>query len=301
LKKYLNIPCAHCGEPFVQTDDVVVCPICGAPHHRDCYTRLGHCANEQAHASGEEWTPQGGWPQLSEAAGAEPEHPVKPLSAPYGPENYEDDANRYDSHTRNAWQDFQINGVSAAEMSAYIGPNTPYFLHKFSVLLNSSSQMSWNWTAFFFNYFYFFYRKMYTFGFVLLLFSVMNLIPSTLYTLEYVKAVAPEMFGITVPYNAELMEATARMLNFSRTINLGLSLMCGMYANKTYLRQIIIAVKKSRMHFADRPDSRAYYEELTVRGGTSKWAVMLLVGLSAIYYFVMMYAVYHSLGIIPPS
>ena len=37
MNKYVNVPCAKCGKPFTEDDDVVVCPDCGAPHHRSCY------------------------------------------------------------------------------------------------------------------------------------------------------------------------------------------------------------------------------------------------------------------------
>ena len=33
--KYTGIPCAACGKKFTAEDDVVVCPECGTPHHRD--------------------------------------------------------------------------------------------------------------------------------------------------------------------------------------------------------------------------------------------------------------------------
>lgn len=41
--------CAVCGEEFTETDDVVYCPICGAPHHRECYASLGKCGLEAEH------------------------------------------------------------------------------------------------------------------------------------------------------------------------------------------------------------------------------------------------------------
>ena len=50
--------CAMCGEPFDEESDVVVCPECGAPHHRDCWKETGHCACEEKHAEGYEWHPE---------------------------------------------------------------------------------------------------------------------------------------------------------------------------------------------------------------------------------------------------
>ena len=53
--RYKDINCAFCGEPFQETDDVVVCPVCGTPHHRACWTAQQHCANEALHEQGFEW------------------------------------------------------------------------------------------------------------------------------------------------------------------------------------------------------------------------------------------------------
>ena len=53
--KYTNIPCTACGGIFTENDDVVVCPVCGAPHHRACWMRTGQCAKNDAHAEGFVW------------------------------------------------------------------------------------------------------------------------------------------------------------------------------------------------------------------------------------------------------
>lgn len=49
---YIGEKCPVCGKNFHADDDVVVCPICGTPHHRECYENLGHCFNEEKHAEG---------------------------------------------------------------------------------------------------------------------------------------------------------------------------------------------------------------------------------------------------------
>ena len=37
MPKYYGCPCEGCGKPLTLQDDIVVCPDCGAPYHRDCY------------------------------------------------------------------------------------------------------------------------------------------------------------------------------------------------------------------------------------------------------------------------
>ena len=43
--KYKGEKCAACDKVFTDDDDVVVCPDCGSPHHRECYKAENKCAN----------------------------------------------------------------------------------------------------------------------------------------------------------------------------------------------------------------------------------------------------------------
>lgn len=59
---YTGLPCTKCGKPFLDGDDVVVCPVCGAPHHRACYQEEGHCARLADHDQGD-WRKPAGAPK----------------------------------------------------------------------------------------------------------------------------------------------------------------------------------------------------------------------------------------------
>ena len=54
---YKGIKCPVCEKPFTEEDDVVVCPICGAPYHRHCYIEKGDCIFTELHESGSTWSP----------------------------------------------------------------------------------------------------------------------------------------------------------------------------------------------------------------------------------------------------
>ena len=54
--KYTGKTCVYCEKVFTEDDDIVVCPDCGAPHHRSCYKELGHCALESKHNEKEPWS-----------------------------------------------------------------------------------------------------------------------------------------------------------------------------------------------------------------------------------------------------
>lgn len=53
---YEGLSCPVCGQPFKETDDIVACPECGAPHHRDCWKQEGHCHYAAAHGTKDQWT-----------------------------------------------------------------------------------------------------------------------------------------------------------------------------------------------------------------------------------------------------
>ena len=38
---YMGKPCPVCSRTFREEDDIVVCPKCGAPYHRECYEEKG--------------------------------------------------------------------------------------------------------------------------------------------------------------------------------------------------------------------------------------------------------------------
>ncbi|MBQ7860302.1 MAG: hypothetical protein IJ347_09255 [Faecalibacterium sp.] len=49
--------CPVCHQLFQEDADLVVCPDCGAPYHRECYAQTGHCLLQAKHAPDFEWTP----------------------------------------------------------------------------------------------------------------------------------------------------------------------------------------------------------------------------------------------------
>ncbi len=52
---YLGKKCPICSERFHENDDIVVCPECGAPYHRECYRSKGACIFPELHEKRETW------------------------------------------------------------------------------------------------------------------------------------------------------------------------------------------------------------------------------------------------------
>lgn len=55
--RYTGNLCDGCNEPLLEGEDIVVCPECGTPQHRQCYDKNNKCVNSHLH--GEEFAWQG--------------------------------------------------------------------------------------------------------------------------------------------------------------------------------------------------------------------------------------------------
>lgn len=54
---YIGTRCMICSEKFKEGDDIVVCPECGTPYHKECYKKEGKCVNTVLHQNGGAWKP----------------------------------------------------------------------------------------------------------------------------------------------------------------------------------------------------------------------------------------------------
>ncbi len=53
---YYGLPCPVCGEIMKNDDDIVVCPECATPHHRECWFKNGKCVNHELHGENFVWS-----------------------------------------------------------------------------------------------------------------------------------------------------------------------------------------------------------------------------------------------------
>lgn len=184
--KYDNVKCPVCDEVFTPESDVVVCPECGTPHHRDCYLKAGQCHNDEKHSDGYTWiNPNASSVPVSEPA-KKTEPPkviaggvVTPEMAPNGAvPAIEVDR---DGNTRAVYRAISANEkigeFTVEEYGKVVQKNIHKYIPKFMMLERTQSKFSVNWAAFFFGPFWLFYRKMYKYGAIaLLLLSILPLI-----------------------------------------------------------------------------------------------------------------------------
>ena len=183
---YKDEKCPVCERVFQEGDDIVTCPKCGTPHHRECYASIGKCANSDLHSSGFVYKRR----EQPEASSASQEIKKAPSLQDIAPsalgnllnnQGEESESNQEDIEEKaiNAISDAnklkpgtafifdkneKVDGAPLSDVITAIGANFYKFIGKF----RKNKTVNWNWSAFFFGPYYLFFRKMYGMGTALL-------------------------------------------------------------------------------------------------------------------------------------
>ncbi len=170
-----NKQCQICKGYLFDDDDVVICPICGAPHHRDCYSSVGHCGAEDAHGTDRQYDKVKAEEDAAEAEAAKNEensrecrfcHRTSRSSegdfCPYCGQPYSVNGKTHRTHAGPGVfvgnvpmfdiygglpKDSKIEDVKVEHIAKFVGSNSQRYLPKFATL-SSHKKGSWNWAAF---------------------------------------------------------------------------------------------------------------------------------------------------------
>lgn len=186
--------CAFCHAYLFEEDDVVYCPVCGAPHHRECYNAIGHCALEDDHGTENQYDIL----KAKEKTEAPKHEPVN--------ENFTQNNNSANADYTPGDEFFANlppmdflggvpadtvieDGVTAKEARNFVISNTPRYIPKF-VKLSKTNKASWNFMAFFFPAEWLLSRKMYKKGILVGIFMIISALlavplSATLYNLGF--------------------------------------------------------------------------------------------------------------------
>ncbi|MCM1314940.1 MAG: hypothetical protein NC205_02205 [Prevotella sp.] len=181
--KFTGEKCTLCGEVFKASDDVVVCPECGSPHHRECYKKHGRCANIYMHGTGQKW----------ERTLKIPEEKSVTIMSPEDDESHTDYEKIHsyeymDNSTYNAalMSDIGFNlnedmgGVTLREILMFVGTNTLYYIPIFKKMKDFGFKTSFNLSCFLFPSLYFANRKMWLWAIIAAVISVILNIPMSI-------------------------------------------------------------------------------------------------------------------------
>lgn len=106
--RYTNQICDGCGKTFTADDDIVVCPECATPQHRECYKNNGGCVNSHRH--GEDFT----WSGIGSVISVPNEEKAKTIPCPncgYGNPEGSD-------HCKQCSMKFTLFGYNVVDASA---------------------------------------------------------------------------------------------------------------------------------------------------------------------------------------
>lgn len=314
---YKDAKCPVCEKPLKEGEDIVVCPDCGAPYHRECYKELGKCAFEHLHANGETWAPEesGG---SDEADSTAAEHAHGSLICPRcGEENEEDDRNcrtcGFPLHFqrpmgapgqdpnaqfgagpvpfspfmgRNTVEpDEEIDGIKAQDYANFVGRSAHYFLPRFKELATTKARVL-NWSAFFFQGGYFLYRKMYGMGILMFAAQLLLAVPQAIVTFQ-------TLTMPTLMQNSASLETFSNVSMICEVLLLVLRFICGFFANTLYKAHCEKKINKIKEEAKSEATDESYEETLKRKGGVAtKLITVLLIGYAAVNmlaYIVLMF------------
>ncbi len=164
--------CALCHAYLFPEDDVVYCPVCGAPHHRECYNSKGDCALEEFHGTENQY-------DLLKRAEEE-----KKAERDKAESTASEDSNNSDFNTPfGNFAPFDFlggvkpdtvieEGVTARDAAKCVFSNTMRYIPKFV----RGNKASWNFIAFFFPGGWFLSRKMYKYGIIAAVIEIIGML-----------------------------------------------------------------------------------------------------------------------------
>lgn len=175
MSSFIGVTCFYCNQVLNETDDIVVCPICGTPHHRECYFAHNRCFNEALHETDFEFIPPEitikenslicshcgktisdendfcnycGTPVIKSTATRSTSGPI----FMFGTKLFQGQDTRSDLEEN-------IDGIPIKHWITYIGNNYNYYLNIFKLQDSAKKKTSFTLSAVLYPFLYFLYRR----------------------------------------------------------------------------------------------------------------------------------------------
>lgn len=274
---FVGESCPVCGGEFAEKDDIVVCPFCGAPHHRACYAAENKCSFSELHDKGYEWKSE-----KSEDADSGKEHDAQDASQcrckNCGAENtpgrlyciscghalfdssahpnmgfpgqpYFGGAGRpisgayaFGDGAPTISESELVDDVPVGDIRKFIGGACDYYIPQFVRFARTCRKVSLNFAAFFAHGIWFISRKMYLIGgAVLAVMLGLNMFQAHFVYQAYLQS------GAEVLSELEIWQSDPKTLYISAFCNIlqyAIMALSGLYGNRLYMSHCVKKIKQ---------------------------------------------------------
>ncbi len=289
-----NNQCQICHSYLFDDDDIVICPDCGAPHHRDCWQTIGHCGVEDAHGTDMQYDKleKQKKENIDDQSAFIPNRKCKfcgRISKNEGASFCPYCGQPFEGQGVHQHAPFIINGSSinfdplggvpkgtkiegtcVEDIATFVGNNSGRYINKFKTL-HKGNKNSWNWLAFLFPSAFCLSRKMYSNGILFLIVSIaanLCFVPfnNTLAGLGDIETMTREQL---VSLATENMSAFTPLIWIMCAIGTVLfilpHILCGLRADWMYRAHSLEKIKSIK----ENKDIADYEEELKIKGSVS--------------------------------
>ena len=315
MGKFTGSQCIICQNRFTEGEDIVVCPDCGTPYHRDCWGSQGRCINTSLHAVGGSWGAiqqenrlrQGGrvcphcqhvnlpdarqCESCKAVIAVEEEDQRVRIPLPDGTNIYFD----AEDPCCGLPPDEKIEEETLGDVANFVRTNTLYYIPLFRRFRDTGRRSSLNLSCVLFPHLYFAYRKMWAMAIISALILLVCSLPGTLAGMLTTLTNQEFIETMTNTYGAEtvsMFDGLTAFLQANRTVfedlnvpmylvSLAVRLIFCLFGNYLYYRFVMKHVGKIRKN---APTMHIRKVLLDTEGGTNVWNIL---GCCGIYYGVV--------------
>ncbi|GHU85727.1 hypothetical protein FACS1894198_4120 [Clostridia bacterium] len=277
MSKFIGQKCQSCKEELDLEAVVVVCPECGAPYHKECFSHEEKCVYEEQHGDENCFSSEAGTLDVQICGNCGKQNGRSDDVCVFCGKQlkqFREEANilkKEAAKFSSSYPSYLPDDENKGAIEAFIGSNAEYYENAFR------GKYRFNFAAFFSPISFFFYRKMYAVGLLFaaglfaIFYSFFNQV-APLYVFLVRRGFVDFSYSATLNFifqsgNQVLIDELTRISKFfvfSLFIVLAMNFLAGFLANNIYKRHVLNGVRKCKAIYAEH-----FEKVLPIVGGTS--------------------------------